>query len=206
MFRGILPKEFAFYDYFDNHIALCGQLCREFLNLTEGKVSLADGVKKIKDFERQMDQICVQCLEALHNTFITPIERTDILKLIKRLDSIADSVYRAVARIALYELQVRPDIKLIAEILIKSCDELAIALKAMRDFKDPETIKAKCRAVRELESQGDEVFKKAISAVFKEGDAISIIKWKEIYEKLEKAVNRCEDSANLIEEILIESA
>jgi uncharacterized protein len=206
MFRSILPKEYAFFDFFDNHIALCLKLSQEILSLANGKGSIDETEKSLKDLEKQMDQITLQCTEALHKTFITPIDRTDILKLIKRMDSIADSAYRAISRIKIYELNIRPDIKEIAEILVKSIEELQIALKLLKDMKDIDTIRLKCQKIRELESQGDDIFKKAISRVFKEGDAIAIIKWKEIYEKLEKAINRCEDTANLIEEILIESA
>lgn len=206
MFRSILPKEYAFFDFFDNHIALCLQLSQEIYALANGKGSIDESEKNLKNLEKQMDQITLQCTEALHKTFITPIERTDILKLIKKMDSIADSAYRAISRIKIYELQIRPDIKDIADILVKAIQELQIALGLMKDMKEIETIRVKCQNIRKLESQGDEIFKKAISQVFKEGDAIAIIKWKEIYEKLEKAINRCEDTANLVEEILIESA
>ncbi len=206
MFRSILPKEYAFFDFFDEHIALCLKLSKEILSLSNGVGSIDETEKSLKSLEKQMDQITLQCTEALHKTFITPIERTDILKLIKRMDSIADSAYRAISRIKIYELEIRPDIKDIAAILVKAIEELQIALKLLKDMKDVDTIRAKCQSIRALESQGDDIFKKAISLVFKEGDAIAIIKWKEIYEKLEKAINRTEDTANLIEEILIESA
>ena len=206
MFRSILPKEYAFFDYFDNHIALCLKLGQEILLLANGTGSINETEISLKNLEKQMDQITLQCTEALHKTFITPIERTDILKLIKKMDSIADSAYRGISRMKIYELEIRPDIKDIAEILVKSIQELQIALKLLKDMKDVETIRHKCQSIRDLESVGDEIFKKAISLVFKEGDPIAIIKWKEIYEKLEKAINRCEDTANLIEEILIESA
>ena len=206
MFRSILPKEYAFFDYFDSLMVHCNAMATDLLNIATKKINLNDGMILIKGKEKLMDQICVQCLEALHKTFITPIERTDILKLIKKLDSIADNVDRATSRLILYELEIRPDIKQIAEILVKATSELQIALRAMRDFKDVELIKTKCAAIRKLEFEGDDIFKKAISEVFQSGDAIAIIKWKEIYEKYEKAINRCEDSANLIEEILIESA
>lgn len=206
MFRSILPKEYAFFDFFDNLMVHCNAMANDLLKISTNQIKLIDGIEQIKSKEKAMDQICVQCIEALHKTFITPIERTDILKLIKRLDSIADNVDRATSRLVLYELEVRPDIKQIAEILVKATSELQIALGAMRDFKDVELIKAKCAAIRKLESEGDDIFKKAISEVFKTGDAIAIIKWKEIYEKYEKAINKCEDCANLIEEILIESA
>lgn len=207
MFRGILPKEFAFFDFFDQHIALSINACQELYALNLDGSNLADQAKKIKELENQMDKVTLQCVEALHKTFITPFERTDILQLVKRMDDIPDCVNKAVSRIKIYDIDiVRPEVKEIAEVLVAATKELQIALAEMRHMKNIDLIREKCQAVRELESKGDAIFRKAISQLFKENNAMDVIKWKEILARFEKAVNRTQDVANIIEEILIESA
>jgi uncharacterized protein len=207
MFRGILPKEYSFYDFFESHIELAIQTCTELANLAKEGTNIFDSIDKIKEFEHKMDKIELDCVEALHKTFITPFERTDILELIKRMDDIVDSIDKAASRIKIYDITViRKDVQLVADILLKSTIELKDAIIGLRDIKHIDKIRQKCQRVRQLETEGDNIFKKAISDLFKETDAINVIKWKEIYERLEKAVNRCEDVANIIEGILIESA
>jgi len=207
MFRGILPKEFQFFDYFERHIELAIIVSNELLLLSTGKVGLTESIEKIKYLENEMDKIIHKCTEALHKTFITPIERTDIHNLIKRLDDIPDSIYSAVSRISLYGIEtIRPEVGEIANILVKATTQIQSALKGLRNLKNIQYIKDKCLAIRQLENEGDEQFRAALSGLFKEADAVLIIKWKEIYERLEKAVDRCEDVANIIEGIVIASA
>ncbi len=206
MFRNLLPKEFAFFDYFDDMIRKCHELCNVLLKTAKKEMPFEEGVNQIKALEKAMDAVEVTCVEALHLTFITPLERPDILKLIHTLDGIADNIYQSISRLYLYKIEIREDVAKIAEILVKATAELKVAIHSMKDFKNAETIKKQCAVVRGFESEGDKVFKKAILDLFDTNDAMLVIKYKEIYERFEKAINKCEDTANIIEEILIESA
>ncbi len=206
MFRSILPQEFAFFDFFDDMIGKANELTNVLLKASKKEIPLEEAVNQIKSYESAMDAIESQCIEALHKTFITPLERPDILKLIHTLDSIADNVYQASSRMILYKIDMRDDVQNIAEILVKATEELKIAIHSLKNFKNAELIKKQCATVRKFESEGDKIFKKAISSLFETNDAILIIKCKEVYERFEKAINKCEDTANIIEEILIESA
>lgn len=206
MFRNLLPKEFAFFDYFDDMMGKCNELSNVLLRTTKNEIPFEDGVKQIKKYEKAMDAVEVTIIEALHMTFITPLERPDILKLAHTIDAIADNINSAISRLFLYQLELRPDLVVIADNLVKATDELKTAVKALRDFKEPEVVKAKCAAIRKFESESDDIFKKALVDIFATNDAMYVIKYKEIYEKFEKAMNKCEDTANIIEEILIESA
>ncbi|MBM2813614.1 MAG: ykaA [Ignavibacteria bacterium] len=207
MFRGILPKEYGFYDYFEKHAAMTILTCKELVKMASEGGNTTVASRTIKDYEHELDKITHQCVEALHKTFITPIERNDIHTLIKRMDDIVDSIDAAVLRMALYEItEVRSDVKDIAEVLLKAAIEIEKALKGLRNIKNSDYIKEKCIAIREFESEGDLIFRQALSNLFKETDAILVIKWKEIYERFEKAVDRCEDVANIIESIVITSS
>jgi uncharacterized protein Yka (UPF0111/DUF47 family) len=199
MFKRFLPREYSFFDFFEEHTKLTIQTCKELLALTSGKSDAVESVQRIKDLEREADKITTHCIEALQKTFITPIERTDIHHLIKRLDA-------AASRIHLYDVtEMRPEARELAHILVLASGEIDGALKGLRNLKNVRLIKERCSAIHGLEGQGDEVLKSALMRLFKEDQPMLIIKWKEIFERLEKAINRCKDVADMIEEIVIAS-
>ena len=207
MFRGILPKHYEFFDFFDEHITLTLTVCDELLAATSEDADLIEKANTIKELEHRLDDITHRCTDALHRTFITPIERTDIHTLIKRLDDIADNINNAISRVVLYKItEVRYEVRQIAEVLRKAAGKIQIALKLLRELKEPEKITVICREIRALEGEGDALLGSALSRLFDEGDAMFVIKWKEIFERLEKAIDRCEDIANLIEGVVIDAA
>ena len=207
MFKSILPKEYNFYDYFERHIAISKSISEILIQLSEGKIELEACAKQIREMENQADKITHECTEALHKTFITPIERTDIFTLIKRLDDITDNMESAVSRMSLYEVkEIRPETREVADILVSQIKALEIAIKGLRNIKNSDAIKEQCIRVRELESIGDKAFRRGLQRLFRETDAVVIIKWKEIMERFEKAIDRCEDVANVIESVLIDNA
>ncbi len=207
MLRNLLPKEYVFFDFFENHSSLSIKLLEEMLKTLNNPAQLIEGVKEVKRIESELDQIEVNCVEALHKTFITPIERTEIYKLIGKMDDIANSMNAALSRMNLYEIDViRPEAIEMVKIVLECLKEIDAALRLLRDMKHFEAIKAHCHAVRKYESDGDKLFKQAIKNLFHEKDAVLIIKWKEIFDRIEKGTDRCQDVANIIEEVIIDNA
>lgn len=207
MLKNLLPKEYVFFDFFENHSKLSIKLIEEVLNVLNNPVQLTEGAKQIKKYESELDQIEVACVEALHRTFITPFERTEIYKLIKKMDGIADSLNGALSRMSLYEIDViRPEAIEMVEIVHNCCIEIDYAVKLLRNMKNIEDIRTHCGKIRKFESDGDKLFKSAIKNLFHEKDAVLIIKWKEIFDRIEKGIDRCQDVANIIEEVTIENA
>jgi predicted phosphate transport protein (TIGR00153 family) len=205
MFRGILPKEYAFFDYFDQLISIDKQISILFLTLMnnqEGRIELS---KQIRDLERHSDKLSRSCTDLLYNTFITPIDRNDIYTLVKRLDDFADQINAAAFRISAYDVtDIRYEAVEFATIIQSCIEELIIAVKELRKIRNKNQILECCKRVHDLENQADEILRSAVSRLFKEGEVLLLIKWKEIFERLEKAVDRCEDIASTIEAILIE--
>jgi len=148
MFRSILPKETSFFDYFEQIGALASTVCQELLTLTSVGGSFTTQANRIKEIEKEADKITHHCTDALHSTFITPMDRSHIHSLIKRLDDIIDSVDAATSRMVLYDLtEMRPEAKGLAEILVKATAEIETALKKLRNLKHPEGIEAHLIAV-----------------------------------------------------------
>jgi predicted phosphate transport protein (TIGR00153 family) len=207
MLKRILPKEYSFFDFFDKHIQVTTRVCQELLDLTSNGQDIAGKVALIHQLEHEADQITHECIEALHKTFITPIERTDILQLIKQLDDILDSIDAACSRIELYGIvEMRQEAREMAEVLVSAVQEIAMALQQIRNLKNIEQINKNCIAVHELENRGDSILRSALIRLFQEDQPILIIKWKEIFERLEKAVDRCENVANIIEGVVISAS
>jgi uncharacterized protein len=208
MFGKLLPKETSFFDFFEQHSALTVDGCREFLSLVASGANIDAKARRIKEIEHETDVITHRCVEALHKTFITPIERDDIYRLITKMDDVMDFVEAASERIALYELvQMTAEVKDLADVLARAAAEVAEACKLLRNLKDPTLIIKKCIDINRLENEGDAILRRAVARLFKEEkDAILVIKWKEVYENLENATDRCEDVANIIEGVVLENA
>lgn len=209
MFRRLLPKEVCFFTYFEQHAALTIEACQAFLALTQSSTDSAAQASRIKDVEHQGDEVTHRCIEELNKTFITPIDRVDIHQLIKRLDDILDAVDATASRLTLYELtEIRPEAQQLAEVLVKATTRLEAALKNLRRVSETDGIKEHLIAVHQLENDGDTILRAALARLFKEeeGQPVLVIKWKEIFERLERATDRCEEVANIIEKIMIEAS
>jgi len=209
MFRKLLPKTNSFFDFFEQHSRLSKEACLELDALAVSPGNPESRVAHIKEIEHQADEITHRCIEALHNTFITPIDRSDIHRLIRRLDDIIDSVDSIAARMLMYRMPgFRPELRQLTLILIESVDGIDKAIQDLRILKKKGAdIQKYCWEVYEAESRADAVLRTALVRLFKEeSDPILIMKWKEIFERLERATDRCQDAANIISGIVIEAS
>lgn len=206
MFSRILPREVGFFDFFDRHAAVIVAGTQELASLVATGANLHPKVRRIAELEHEADVITHQCVEALHKTFITPLDRNHIHKLISRMDDVMDLVDAAADRIELYEVdRMWQGVQDLADVLVRSSQTLEGAVKGLRDMSHPDVIRARCVEVNRLENEADAVLRHALANLFKkETDPVKIIQWKEIYELLESATDRCEDVANIIEGVTLE--
>jgi uncharacterized protein len=208
MFGRLLPRETSFFDFFERHGAITVLGTKEFLSLASTGANVIAKASRIKEIEHEADTITHHCVEALHKTFITPIERDDIYRLITKMDDIMDYVEAASERIALYKLkEMTPEVKDMADVLVRAAIEVEAALRGLRDMKNAPEIIKRCIEINRMENEADAILRQAVARLFdEEQDPKMIIKWKEIYENLENATDRCEDVANIIEGVVLESA
>ncbi|MBK7095900.1 MAG: DUF47 family protein [Saprospiraceae bacterium] len=207
MFRGILPKEVAFYDYFEKMAALNLSISQTFLQAVEGNANLGESVVEIKRIEHECENTARIAIDLLHRTFITPFDRDDIYTLLKGLDSFSGDIKGAASRLALYKFEeIRPETIDFAQNIHESAVEIDLAVKGLRKIKKNISIRENCLRVHDLEFQSDEILSQAISNLFITDDILLMIKWKEIYGKLEKAVDRLEKVACIIESIIIDNS
>lgn len=209
MFKRFLPRETCFFDFFEQHSKLSIEACTELSAIVSNPAELVSRANRIKEIEHQADDVTHQCIDALHRTFITPIDRADIYRLIKRLDDVVDSVDLSASRMMLYEMtEMWPELKQLAELLINGTTAIDGAIRGLRKLNQKgEAIQERCRAIYEAETEADQILRSALARLFKEEtDPILVVKRKEILERLEKATDRCEDVANIVEGIVIEAS
>jgi predicted phosphate transport protein (TIGR00153 family) len=208
MFGRFLPRETSFFDFFEQHAALTIEGTKEFLALVTTGANIAARCRRISDIEHETDTITHRCVEALHKTFVTPIDRDSIHRLITRMDDVMDFVEAAAERLELYELVVMTsDVRDLADVLHRTAVQVEVAVRGLRTLKEPHATLKLCIDINRLENEADAILRRSVARLFKdEKDPILVIKWKEVYENLESATDRCEDVANIIEGVILEHA
>ena len=205
-FGVLLPKEYSFFDFFEQHASKCVEGARLLQHLLHNVQNVEALVKEIKEVEHAGDKITHHTIETLHKTFITPIDREEIHQLISVMDDILDYIDAASQRILLYEIaEITPEAQELGEVLLRATEQVQEAVKGLRRLQYPMEMLQTCVEINRLENEGDTALRKGMARLFKEStDPIHIIKWKEIYEFLEEATDACEDVANIIEGVVLE--
>jgi predicted phosphate transport protein (TIGR00153 family) len=208
MFGRLMPTEGKFFDLFNQHAALCVKGAQEMVGLMTNFDDLENRTHAVESVEKQADKITYACVDLLHKTFITPIDRDDIHKLITRMDDILDMMEDAAQTISLYDLKtVTPEAKRLAELCLACCEKVQAAVNMLHNMDNAAKMIALCEEIDRLESDADHVMRAAMSKLFRdEPDVRNLIKMKAIYEILETVTDRCEDVANIIEGIIVENA
>ncbi|GGY53198.1 MULTISPECIES: DUF47 domain-containing protein [Telluria group] len=208
MFGRLMPTEGKFFDLFNQHAELCVKGAKEMLGLMTNFDDLENRVHAIESIEKQADKITYTTVDLLHKTFITPIDRDDIHKLITKMDDILDMMEDAGQTVSLYDLHaVTPEAKRLAELVLACCEKVKEAVALLSNMDNARDIVGICEEIDRLESDADHVMRAAMSKLFRdEPDVRNLIKMKAIYEILETVTDRCEDVANIIEGIIVENA
>jgi hypothetical protein len=197
-----------FFNYFERHAAKTLEAARLLRDMLSDPKEAEKDAARIKSIEHEGDQITHRAIEMLHKTFLTPIDRGDIHELISRLDDILDLIDSTAERVWLYQLrEPDPDVLNLVSVLINAVTEVHKAMTQLRNLKDREGMIRTCMEINRYENEGDQLIRKAVARLFnEERDAIHVMKWKEIFDYLEDAVDRCEDVANVLEGVALEYA
>jgi len=207
MLARLLPRKSEFFVLFSRHAELCVQGARLLAALLAQPANGKEGYDRVHEVEHEADRVCQETMETLHSTFVTPIERGDIHQLSSRLDDIVDSVEATAQRVWLYEIgRPTPEVIEMGANLVRATEALKTAVDALSGRLDATRMRELCGAVKQVEKENDRVLRRATARLFKEeNDARMLIKWKEIYEDVERAVDYCEDVANVIEGVVLEN-
>jgi uncharacterized protein len=203
----LLPREEKFFDLFESlaeRIEAGGKL---FLEMVESGVYSEAKASRIKEIEHEADIITHETYAKMHTTFLTPLDREDICDLINKMDTILDLTEAAAARIVLYK--VKEPSKIIIDqvgVLNEAIGKVKVMIQGLRDMKNAPQILQACVEVNTLENAGDVILRTTIANIFQnETDFRELIKWKEIHERIEDAIDVCEDVSNIVEGIVLKN-
>jgi predicted phosphate transport protein (TIGR00153 family) len=204
----LLPASGAeeFFQLFERHADRSQEAATVLLAQVQDGADAAKHAERVKDVEHQGDEITHAVMERLHQTFITPLDRDDIHRLMSRMDDVLDLIWASSERLWLYEVRkIEPEVKQLAEVLLRAVQEMNHAVRELRDLSDRQKVIRHCTEINRLENEGDSILRRAVARLFRESnDPIHVIKTKEIYDNLENAIDRTEDVANVIEGVALE--
>jgi uncharacterized protein len=215
MFFGkLLPREGNFFEMFNQHADRIVEAAHAFSNLVThySDTHMREQYNRdVDNAERAADRVTHDVNKMLHQTFITPIDREQIHKLINTMDDVADLIQDSAETMALYDVKfMTEDIKRLTDISVKCCERLAAAVKLLGSISEKSSAEAAlktCEEIDKLESDADRVMRSAMSKLFREEpDVREVIKLKAVYELLETITDKCEDVANLIEGVILENS
>jgi hypothetical protein len=196
----LIPRDEGFFDLFDR-LAACvvraGGLLHELFHEPN---RLDDLVVRIKGVEHDADELTHEIMLRIDRSFVTPLDREDIYLLATRLDTVCDLIDGTARRARMFHLTDRREpAKQLSALLERSTTHLRDAVKGI---KDPKLVFQRTRDVKQVEEEGDAVYAEAVGALFHgTPDPLTVIKWKELYDNLEHALDECEDVMNVLESI-----
>ncbi|MBA3594489.1 MAG: DUF47 domain-containing protein [Pseudomonadota bacterium] len=214
LFGKLLPREGNFFELFNQHADRIVEAARAFSNLVANYSDIEKREsynREVDNAERAADRITHEVNRMLHKTFITPIDREQIHKLINTMDDVCDLIQDSAETMALYDVHhMTEEIVRLTDLSVKCCERLKDAVALIDKLSDAATAEAAlktCEEIDRLESDADRVMRSAMSKLFREEpDVREVIKLKAIYELLETITDKCEDVANLIEGIVLENS
>src|SRR5665647_1999476 len=201
----LVPQKREFYDLYNRAAANAVAIAQSLIELLEGFPGGADAkVREIKELEHEGDRLTHEVIDLLNRTFVTPFDRDDMYRLASVLDDICDHVDDAAKKIAGHGVrEIRGQATEQAHVIHHSANKLREAIARLEGFKDS---RRQLIELRELEDEGDRIVRQAISELFNGGaDAIALVRWKDIHESLEEAVDACENAADVLEAILVKN-
>src|SRR5256885_343680 len=202
----LLPKEDQYFDLFIQMTLYISAAARELKEMLADKNhDFAEYAQRIKGLEHACDELTHNISTRLNKSFITPFDREDIYLMSSALDDIVDLIDDAARAMVMYEVhEATPHARRFADVI----QSMAVQLhEIVSMLAKPNGISPRLVELHRLENEGDEIYHTAIAELFHNAtDPLTVIKWKEIYEKLEAAVDRCENVANIIESVIIKNA
>ncbi len=198
------PQEKQFFDDLDSEAENVLQGARAFRALFDDFPHLANQRKRIKDLEHRGDEIVHHIYESLNRAFVTPLAKEDLSGLASKLDDVLDYINGAATRLSVYGIE-KPTKAMIdfADLILKATEQIRGGMAAVRDHKAQDAVMICTIEVNRLENVADDLLMASLTEVFKGGDPVQILKLKDIYEYLEIVTDRCEDVANILEDIVV---
>jgi predicted phosphate transport protein (TIGR00153 family) len=203
-----IPREEKFFTLFDDGAQNMVRAAQELKSLVDTWENVGEKVEGITALEHHGDSVTHQIMAQLHRTFVTPFDREDIAFLANSLDEVTDSIHAAADAMFLYKID-KPSQRAreLADVIVQAAAEVESALLTLQHHAKLAQVLERCVEINRLENMADRVFRSAMAELFDDSSDIPyIIKWREIYEYMEAATDRCEDVADVLEGVALKHA
>lgn len=201
----ILPRDEKFYELFTELAKRLTGSANTLQEMFQNPAQLDSKVSAIKGLEHEADNLTHDIIDRIDRTFVTPFDREDIHALASELDDVIDLIDGTARRAQIFRIErIRQPAIILAEVLSRAG---AAVEEGVRDMKNAKHVYAVSEKLKVLEEEGDAIYHDAMGKLFAEGgDAIDVIKWKDLYDKLEDALDQCEDVGNVLQSIALKNA
>lgn len=204
----LIPRNYLFYDLFEESaqkLLTAAELLADMLAHFE---NVGMKTARLKELEHEADNITHDIYKQVHQTFVTPLDREDIAALAQRMDDVMDFMEGAATAIRIYDIQQPTDAaRAIADLIRLQCVQLQRAVAGLRTTRNFKQILEQLKEINRLENEADTLFLNATADLFKqEMRTVDIIKWRDIYDQLERATDSAEQVAHVLEAIVLKNA
>jgi uncharacterized protein len=203
-----LPRNAKFFDYFDRDTEVLVRAAECFREFLESGGDPKEYSRRLKELEHEADRVTHEAMALLHRTFITPLERGDLRRLILALDEIVDFLDDATRRIAIYDVgEILPEVSAMGKVVVDLARAVQTTVHELRNLRKKNRVLEHCIEIQRLENLGDHLHHIALGSIFKKDrDPLMVLKWKEIVDLIESAMDAAEEVAHVIEGIVLENA
>lgn len=201
-------KNYNYFDKFVQQMSLCKKAAKQLMNMLENYTDVSVQAEGIHTVEHEADILLHEIMGELNRSFITPIDREDIVGLVNELDDIADSIEDVANLFDILGItQVRQEALEMAKLILVGCETLYDAIAEFSHFKNSKKLNEFLIRVNRAEEDGDRMHRSVIKAMYQnEKDPINLMKWKEIFDAMEDVLDDCEDVADLIDGLVIKNS
>lgn len=201
------PREDRFYKLFEDAAANVRRSAELLLAMLNDYTDVPTKAKAIKQVEHAGDELTHEIYDQLNRIFVTPLDREDIASIASALDDVLDLIEAAADDFVLYRVE-KPTRRAIdlAQVILDSTLQVQEAVALLRHRRDRDAVRERLTEINRLENEGDEIYRIAIQDIFAQPDPVLMIKWKQVYDHLERAIDNCEDVADVLHGVLLKYA
>jgi predicted phosphate transport protein (TIGR00153 family) len=205
----LLPKTKDFFSELESHVAHIVDACAILREMTQESADVRGCAQRIKELERECDEITHKVIIDLHKTFITPLDRLGTHDIISQLDQIMDAVEQAAFRLTRRQQgkALPPEAARLVEVVASSVELVSRGVHCLKRLGTGDELLGICQEVGKLEREADEISRDVVNRLFQDvRDAATLLSWKEVYEALEEVTDRCDDVADTLENAVLDNA
>jgi uncharacterized protein len=205
---GIMKKEVNYFDKFVAGVCLCRDAARKVLGMLTDERMSKEEREVVHEIEHAADRHVHEMFEHLNHSFITPIDRDDIIEIVKETDNVIDGIDAVATEFWLLHIDsLIPEAKKMAELIVRSCETMVIMMQELKHYKKNSKLMEHIIEINNIEEEGDEIYRNTVYRLFAPGtDALYAMKWRSVIELMENVLDACENVADTVHSIITKAS